>query len=71
MAQVAQAEAQLAKSARDVERDTPLAAQQAIAQSQLDTEIQAYRAAQAKCEALGWYAAAWFFRHVRGFYRAR
>src|SRR5882672_5108833 len=39
-AQVAQAEAQLAKSARDVERDTPLAAQQAIAQSQLDTEIQ-------------------------------
>src|SRR5258708_6226777 len=40
-AQVAQAEAQLAKSARDVERDAPLAAQQAIAQSQLDTEIQA------------------------------
>jgi multidrug efflux pump subunit AcrA (membrane-fusion protein) len=30
-AQVAQAEAQLTKSARDVERDTPLAEQQAIA----------------------------------------
>ena len=30
-AQAAQADAQLAKSARDVERDTPLAAQQAIA----------------------------------------
>jgi membrane fusion protein (multidrug efflux system) len=51
-AQVAQAEAQLAKSARDVERDTPLAAQQAIAQSQLDTEIQAYRAAQANVQYL-------------------
>jgi membrane fusion protein (multidrug efflux system) len=50
--QVAQAEAQLAKSARDVERDTPLAAQQAIAQSQLDTEIQAYRAAQANVQSL-------------------
>jgi membrane fusion protein (multidrug efflux system) len=52
MAQVAQAEAQLAKSARDVERDTPLAAQQAIAQSQLDTEIQAYRAAAANVQSL-------------------
>jgi membrane fusion protein (multidrug efflux system) len=51
-AQVAQAEAQLAKSARDVERDTPLAAQQAIAQSQLDTEIQAYRAAAANVQSL-------------------
>ena len=51
-AQVAQAEAQLAKSARDVERDTPLAAQQAIAQSQLDTEIQAYRAAEANVQSL-------------------
>jgi membrane fusion protein (multidrug efflux system) len=50
--QEAQAEAQLAKSARDVERDTPLAAQQAIAQSQLDTEIQAYRAAQANVQSL-------------------
>jgi RND family efflux transporter MFP subunit len=52
MAQVAQAEAQLAKSARDVERDTPLAAQQAIAQSQLDTEIQAFRAAHANVQSL-------------------
>jgi RND family efflux transporter MFP subunit len=51
-AQVAQAEAQLAKSARDVERDTPLAAQQAIAQSQLDTEVQAYRAADANVQSL-------------------
>jgi RND family efflux transporter MFP subunit len=49
-AQVAQAEAQLAKTARDVERDTPLAEQQAIARSQLDTEIQAYRAAQANAQ---------------------
>src|SRR6267142_2470406 len=51
-AQVAQAEAQLAKSARDVERDTPLAEQQAIARSQLDTEIQAHRAAQANVQSL-------------------
>jgi RND family efflux transporter MFP subunit len=51
-AQMAQAEAQLAKSARDVERDTPLAAQQAIAQSQLDAEIQAYRAADANLQSL-------------------
>jgi RND family efflux transporter MFP subunit len=52
VAQVAQAEAQLAKSARDVERDTPLAAQQAIAQSQLDAEVQAYRAANANVDSL-------------------
>jgi RND family efflux transporter MFP subunit len=51
-AQVTQAEAQLAKSARDVERDTPLAEQQAIAQSQLDAEIQAYHAAQANVQSL-------------------
>jgi RND family efflux transporter MFP subunit len=51
-AQVAQAEAQLAKNARDVERDTPLAAQQAIARSQLDAEIQAYRAADANVQSL-------------------
>jgi len=51
-AQVAQAEAQLAKSARDVERDTPLAAEQAIARSQLDTEIQAYRASEANVQSL-------------------
>jgi membrane fusion protein (multidrug efflux system) len=46
-AQVAQAEAQLAKADLDVERDTPLAAARAIAKSQLDTEVQASRAAQA------------------------
>jgi len=51
-AQVTQAEAQLAKSARDVERDSPLAEQQAIAQSQLDAEVQAYRAAQANVQSL-------------------
>jgi membrane fusion protein (multidrug efflux system) len=46
-AQLAQAEAQLAKAALDVERDTPLAEARAIAQSQLDTELQAKRGAQA------------------------
>jgi RND family efflux transporter MFP subunit len=50
--QVTQAEAQLAKSARDVERDTPLAEQQAIARSQLDAETQAYRAAEANVQSL-------------------
>ena len=51
-AQLAQAEAQLAKSAQDVERDTPLAAQQAIAKSQLDSETQAFRAAEANVQSL-------------------
>jgi membrane fusion protein (multidrug efflux system) len=37
-AQLAQADAQLARADRDVERDIPLAAQKAIAQSQLDTD---------------------------------
>src|SRR5262245_44939706 len=46
-AQLAQAEAQLGKAALDVERDTPLATARAIAQSQLDTEIQAKLGAQA------------------------
>jgi RND family efflux transporter MFP subunit len=46
-AQLAQAEAQLAKATLDVERDTPLAEARAIAQSQLDTELQAKRGAQA------------------------
>jgi RND family efflux transporter MFP subunit len=46
-AQLAQAEAQLAKASLDVERDTPLAEARAIAQSQLDTEIQGKRGAQA------------------------
>ena len=50
-AQVAQAEAQLGKARLDVERDTPLAQARAIAQSQLDTEIQAKLGAQAQVEA--------------------
>jgi membrane fusion protein (multidrug efflux system) len=50
-AQLAQAEAQLGKSKLDVERDTPLAQARAIAQSQLDTEIQAKLGAQALVQA--------------------
>jgi RND family efflux transporter MFP subunit len=46
-AQLAQAEAQLGRTARDVQRDTPLAQEKAIAQSQLDNDIQANLAAQA------------------------
>jgi membrane fusion protein (multidrug efflux system) len=46
-AQLAQAEAQLGKASLDVERDTPLAEARAIAQSQLDTELQAKLGAQA------------------------
>jgi RND family efflux transporter MFP subunit len=45
--QLAQAEAQLGKAKLDVERDTPLAQARAIAQSQLDTEIQARLGTQA------------------------
>ena len=45
--ELAQAEAALAKSTLDVERDTPLAAQKAIPKAQLDTEIQAKVAAEA------------------------
>src|SRR6266850_5947817 len=47
---LAQAEAQLGKSTLDVERDTPLAEARAIAQSQLDNEIQAKLGAQAAIE---------------------
>jgi membrane fusion protein (multidrug efflux system) len=50
-AQLAQAEAQLGKARLDVERDTPLAQARAIAQSQLDTEIQARLGAQAQVDA--------------------
>src|SRR6201988_3177801 len=50
-AQVAQAEAQLARANRDVERDTPLAAQKAIAQSQLDNDIHTQRANRAAVDA--------------------
>ncbi|HEV2987641.1 MAG TPA: efflux RND transporter periplasmic adaptor subunit [Candidatus Angelobacter sp.] len=47
-AQLAQSEAQLGKAELDVQRDTPLAQARAIAQSQLDTEIQARLGAQAQ-----------------------
>lgn len=50
-AQLAQAQAQLAKTAMDVDRDTPLAKERAIAQSQLDNDIQASRAAKAAVKA--------------------
>src|SRR5713226_5783093 len=49
--QLAQAEAQLGKATQDVERDKPLARERAIAQSQLDTEIQAKLGAQAQVQA--------------------
>jgi len=50
-AQLAQSEAQLGKAKLDVERDTPLAQARAIAQSQLDTEMQARLGAQAQVDA--------------------
>jgi membrane fusion protein (multidrug efflux system) len=50
-AQLAQAEAQLGKTELDVDRDTPLAKERAIAQSQLDNDIQANRAAKAAVKA--------------------
>lgn len=49
--QIAQAAAQLRKAELDVQRDTPLAQARAIAQSQLDTEIQAKAAADAALQA--------------------
>jgi membrane fusion protein (multidrug efflux system) len=48
--QLAQAQAQLGKANLDVERDTPLAQARAIAQGQLDTEIQAKLGAQAQVQ---------------------
>jgi len=48
--ELAQAQAQLGKSALDVERDTPLAEARAIAKSQLDNENQAKLGAQAAVE---------------------
>jgi len=45
--ELAQARAQLGKSAIDVERDTPLAEQKAVPKEKLDNEIQAKLAAQA------------------------
>ena len=50
-AQLAQTEAQLGKTQMDVDRDTPLAKERAIAQSQLDNDVQANRAAQAAVKA--------------------
>ena len=50
-AQVAQAQAQLGKTQLDVQRDTPLAKERAIAQSQLDNDIQANLAAKATVQA--------------------
>jgi len=50
-AQLAQAEAQLGKTQLDVDRDTPLAKERAIAQSQLDNDIQANLAAKATVKA--------------------
>jgi RND family efflux transporter MFP subunit len=50
-AQLAQARALLGKATLDVERDTPLAQERAIAQSQLDTEVQAQLAATAVVQA--------------------
>jgi RND family efflux transporter MFP subunit len=50
-AQLAQTEAQLGKTEMDVDRDTPLAKERAIAQSQLDNDIQANRAAKSAVKA--------------------
>jgi membrane fusion protein (multidrug efflux system) len=46
-AQLAEAQAELGRTERDVQRDTPLARERAIPQSQLDNDIQANLAAQA------------------------
>src|SRR5581483_10707062 len=46
-AQLGEAQAQLGKTERDLARDRPLAAQRAIAQSQLDNDVQANLAAEA------------------------
>jgi RND family efflux transporter MFP subunit len=46
-AQLAQAGAQMGKTQLDVDRDTPLAKERAIAQSQLDNDVQANLAAKA------------------------
>jgi RND family efflux transporter MFP subunit len=50
-AQLAQAQANLGKTQLDVDRDTPLAKERAIAQSQLDNDIQADLAAKAAVKA--------------------
>ena len=48
--ELAQAQAQLGKATLDVKRDTPLAEEKAIAQSQLDDDIQAELSARAAVE---------------------
>jgi RND family efflux transporter MFP subunit len=50
-AQLAQAQAQFGKTEMDVNRDTPLAKDRAIAQSQLDNDVQAEQAAKATVKA--------------------
>ena len=50
-AQLAEARAQLGRAERDVERDTPLARERAIAQNQLDNDIQSRLAADAAVKA--------------------
>src|SRR5437773_11307135 len=50
-AQLAQAEAQLGKTQLDVQRDTPLAKEKAIAQSQLDNDVHANLAAKPTVQA--------------------
>jgi membrane fusion protein (multidrug efflux system) len=50
-AQLAQAQAQAGKTQLDVDRDTPLAKERAIAESQLDNDIQANLAAKASVKA--------------------
>src|ERR1700719_4071352 len=50
-AQLAQAQAQLGKTEMDVDRDSPLAKERAIAQSQLDNDVQANKAAKAAVKA--------------------
>ena len=50
-AQLAQTQAQLGKTEMDVDRDTPLAKERAIAQSQLDNDVQANKAAKAAVKA--------------------
>jgi membrane fusion protein (multidrug efflux system) len=49
--QLAEAQAQLGKTERDLQRDRPLAEQRAIAQSQLDNDVQANLGAQAAVKA--------------------
>jgi membrane fusion protein (multidrug efflux system) len=50
-AQLAQAQAELGRRERDVARDTPLAKERAIPQSQLDNDIQGHLAAKASVKA--------------------